>query len=153
MLAGHVTLVVLRFLQASDILIAAAPISVKKQDLADLELGVSCQSQILVGSPMLHVLPHATRHSACLGTLLVSAPVSSWSLTAFDCCFSYHQVPARIMDLQPGPTSRPLNGSGLYQCWHACMQWRCSCCCCCSGGYPAQILSLPELNHKVWPCH
>lgn len=29
-------------LQATDILIAAAPINIKKQDLADLELGVSC---------------------------------------------------------------------------------------------------------------
>ena len=28
-------------MQASDILIAAAPINIKKQDLADLELGVS----------------------------------------------------------------------------------------------------------------
>ena len=32
-------------MQATDILTAAAPISVKKQDLADLELGVSYSSQ------------------------------------------------------------------------------------------------------------
>lgn len=31
--------------QASDLLIAAAPINIKKQDLADLELGVSCPSR------------------------------------------------------------------------------------------------------------
>ena len=41
--------------QASDILIAAAPISIKKQDLADLELGVSCMSSHT--SPCNHMSP------------------------------------------------------------------------------------------------
>lgn len=141
------------FLQASDILTAAAPINLKKQDLLDLESGVSTTlfmsfSALSLGTCVL-LCNAATwepvMHAQCMPARF--EPVLHLNISL--CTFSCLQAQAKLMVLPHGATLHPLNGPDQLQCWCCYIAWPSSCCSTFSGNCPAETHCPLKLICKV----
>ena len=126
-------------IQASDILTAAAPLNLKKQDLLDLESGVSALTHT---SAVLHAFVYnctlwikalwpfaATVSKLTIGHTFNGIIVQHFSLLLTPWCHcSCLQAQAKVMRHLHGVIFPHLDGSDQSPCWQSYTAWHCFCC-------------------------